>query len=230
MRTTRSFVVRFFRKVCVVEFFVKGAVLGFLIAAPVGPIGLLCIYRTLRAGWFTGLLTGFGAATADAAYASVAAFGIRAVAAAIGAVTIPLHVGGAVFLGWMGVHMLRSNADRHAAAGVLKPRAFAAFVSTVMLTLANPATIVSFIAVFAAAATRAPSVAGAVVIVAGVLCGSTAWWLVLSTVVALWRRALSARALRAIDAASAALLIGFAAYVLGCICYAEIYDSQSLHC
>ncbi|MGZ3529171.1 MAG: LysE family translocator [Vulcanimicrobiaceae bacterium] len=135
---------------CVIELFLKGAALGFLIAAPVGPIGLLCIARTLRAGWSAGFFSLLGAATADAAYAAVAACGLTALTGALTALSAPLHLGGALLLFVLGLTTLRAKAPNERA----NPNAHSvgtAYASTVLLTLLNPATILSFVAIFAAA-------------------------------------------------------------------------------
>lgn len=135
----------------------EGAVLGFLVAAPVGSIGLLCITRTLRAGWVVGFLSGLGAAVADAVYASIAAFGIRSVTVGIEELSWPLHLAGAAILGFIGARMLCSKRDPQAAPSALNVPALAALGSTLLLTLVNPSTMISFAAMGAAAMTRAPS-------------------------------------------------------------------------
>jgi threonine/homoserine/homoserine lactone efflux protein len=192
-----------------VHFILKGAVLGFLIAAPVGPIGLLCITRTLRDGWLTGFCSGLGAATADAAYASVAAFGIKAVIVTLAAVFIPLHVGGACLLCWLAARTIWSHAPIKATTECALS-ATAAFASTVLLTILNPATIVAFVAVFAVSlGSRVPSWTDAFSLVAGVFAGSASWWFLLSGSVALSRRRLGAQLADKIAVLSGSLLIAF---------------------
>ncbi len=194
------------------HFFVKGAVLGFLIAAPVGPIGVLCIVRTLRSGWVTGFASGLGAATADAFYAAVAAFGVKAVSGIISALTLPLHLAGAGFCVFLGTKILRAQSPR-----VPSPAdgmdVHTAYASTVLLTLLNPATILSFMAFFAAAMLHdAPKTSYAVLLVTGVLVGSGAWWLALATGVACTHRLAGETFLKTINLVSGLFLIGFGCY------------------
>src|SRR5688572_19674571 len=118
--------------------FIEALILGFSIAAPVGPIGLLCIRRTLADGRAIGLASGLGAATADAIYGLIAALGITAVTVALGAHQTPLRWIGAAYLMWMGVRVWRAPVARRetaAAAGGLAR----AWGSTFVLTITNPA-------------------------------------------------------------------------------------------
>lgn len=199
----------------------QGAGIGFAIAAPVGPIGLLCIRRTLRDGPLAGLATGLGAATADGLYGLVAAGGLGIAAWLLGHAAI-LGLVGAGLLAWLGVGSLRAflrkraGAPDAAAADTPAARASApvAFATTFALTMANPSTILSFVAVIAAlgaSTARAPGAAW--LLVAGVFAGSAAWWLILVGTVHAARRALPLRALRWIDLATAVVLLGTAAWV-----------------
>ncbi len=189
--------------------FLTGAVLGFLVAAPVGPIGLLCISRTIRAGWLAGFASGLGAATADCAYASLAAFGITAATRGAQSIAAPVHTIGAVLLLWMGIRELRAEPRGTMSPGAV-PAPFRAFAGTFGLTLLNPATILSFIAIFAAASLATPSPRVAVQIVAGVFVGSAFWWLILASVTARVRRVAGPAVLRRINIASGFCLIAFA--------------------
>jgi len=198
----------------------KSVFIGLSIAAPVGPIGLLCIERTLEHGRFVGLATGLGAAFADAAYGAVGALGLTAIMSLlIGARTVLALAGGA-FLVWLGVSTL-SKARRVARAGGVDARAGPlgpgrAFATTFVLTLSNPMTIVSFVAVFAslAGAVGTPVPGAPVLMVAGVFVGSAAWWLMLTAVVASARRRLSERVLATVRAASGVLIAGFGVWQL----------------
>jgi threonine/homoserine/homoserine lactone efflux protein len=190
--------------------FFRGLAIGFAVAAPVGPIGVLCIRRTLAGGMGFGFVSGLGAAAADALYAGIATFALALATAYVARITQPLHLIGGAFLLWLGVTTaLRAPAAAGAAAG---PRAYAgAFASTFALTAVNPATIVSFAAVVAGAAFGAqpPSGLGAVRLVAGVFAGSALWWLLLSAGVAMLRRGLPPAAMRAVNIVSGIVLAGF---------------------
>lgn len=169
------------------EFLAKGLVIGFAIAAPVGPIGVLCIRRTFAEGRAAGLATGLGAATADALYGAVAGFGLVALSSWLLEYQSALRLVGGLFLCALGIRTLLARPA--AAPAALGGRGLAgAWASSVVLTLANPATILSFAAVFAGAglaASRDDTQAAAMVL--GVFLGSAAWWLILSAAVARWR-------------------------------------------
>jgi threonine/homoserine/homoserine lactone efflux protein len=193
----------------------QAMLVGLAIAAPVGPIGLLVIQRTLNHGTAIGLATGLGAAVADAAYGAVGAFGVAAVIEGLDASRVPLALGGSAFLLWLAWRTWRS-VPAAAGAGTVAPggpKVWTSFGSTVLLTLANPATIVSFIAVFGTLANRDVPVSPWT-LVAGVLAGSALWWLMLSVVVGRWRSRFDARARRWVNRVSALMLAGFAVWQL----------------
>lgn len=179
-----------------IAFFLKGLILGFSIAAPVGPIGLLCIQRTLEGGRLLGLVTGLGAATADAAYGSVAGFSLTFVSRFLVNQQGWLGLVGGLFLIYLGVRILFSRPAEEAAPaqhnGLGK-----AYASTLFLTLTNPMTILSFTAVFAGLGIGAVrgDYYSAAFLVAGVFCGSALWWLLLSGGVGALREKVDARAL-----------------------------------
>ena len=189
--------------------FAQSLLIGFSIAAPVGPIGLLTIQRTLNHGAAAGLATGMGAAVADAAYGAVGAFGVTVLIQALTAARLPLAIGGAAFLLWMAWSIWRAPvAERAAQAGGGRDL-LRCFAGTFVLTLSNPATILSFIAVFGALAGRM-QVASPWTMIAGVLIGSALWWLLLATAVGRLRERFDARWRRRVNLASAAVLAGFA--------------------
>ncbi len=192
----------------------RGAILGFAIAAPVGPIGVLCIRRTLAEGRLRGFITGMGAATADAFYGGVAAFGLTAISTFLLDQRLWIHLIGAVLLIVLGVRTLLSQ-PAPLTTGEPLDRAgdhSRIYLGTLFLTLTNPTTILSFVAIFAGTglvgAHHAASVAMSLVL--GVFAGSALWWLTLSGVVNLVRHRLAPDALRWINRGSGAILIGFA--------------------
>lgn len=196
--------------------YVTGLVLGFSIAAPVGPIGVLCIRRTLAEGRLIGFVTGLGAATADAVYGAVAAFGLTAVSGALVAQQSAIRLIGGVFLAYLGIRTLLARPASRAVRAAMPGNPATAYASTVVLTLTNPATILSFAAIFAglglAAAGR--DYPGAALLVLGVFCGSALWWLLLSGVVGLLRARVTPEALRWVNVASGILLLGFGVLAL----------------
>jgi len=187
----------------------NGMIIGFSIAAPVGPIGLLCIRRSLAQGQLAGLLTGLGAATADACYGAVAAFGLTAVSAFLVRGALWLALLGGIFLCYLGVSTFISPVREDAAAD-RGPSLLTAYASTVLLTLSNPATILSFVAIFAGFGLGAQADFGAAAaMVAGVFLGSALWWLLLSGVSARLRTRMKPAWMVWINRASGTLLAAF---------------------
>lgn len=211
--------------------FVKSLWIGLAIAAPVGPIGLLVIQRTLRHGRVVGLVTGLGAAVADAVYGAIGAFGVTSLIQVLQAARVPLALAGGAFLLWLAWRTWRSALPAQAAAVAERPGLAGAFAGTFVLTLSNPATILSFIAVFgtlgatlgggAGGSTVAPMVPASPMtpwpMVAGVLLGSALWWLLLSAAVGALRSRFDARAMRVVNGVSALALAGFALWQWGAL-------------
>ena len=193
-----------------ITYFARGLAIGFAIAAPVGAIGLLCIRRTLADGRLAGFVSGMGAATADAIYGAVAALGLTAISSAIVAQQSVVRLVGGVFLCYLGVRIALSQPAMESRGGAVRGLA-AAFGSTLALTLTNPTTILSFAAVFAGLGlgTMAGDRGSAVLMVCGVFLGSALWWLLLSSVVGFFRRALTLERLRWVNRFSGAMLLGF---------------------
>lgn len=192
---------------------IRGLILGFSIAAPVGPIGLLCIRRTLAHGRAVGLATGLGAATADGLYGALGAFGVTALITALTGVQFWLRLGGALFLLYLGVRTMRERPAEREAATTARRGLLGAWASTFALTTSNPLTILSFMAMFAGVSAPAGS-AEAMLLVIGVFTGSALWWLTITTVVGWLRARFSTQHLRWVNLASGTVLIGFAATTL----------------
>lgn len=192
--------------------YLKALLLGLAVAAPVGPMALLCMRRTLARGWSLGFATGMGIATGDGLYALVAALGLAGVSHFVLANGRMLHLAAGLFLLYLGLRTFFAG-DADAAGGRAPDVAssWSTFATSVLLTLTNPPTIVMFAAAFAALAPRGGLVpATALVTVAGVFTGSALWWLFLTLAVAGARHAISAGVRRRIDQIS-----GFALAALG---------------
>jgi threonine/homoserine/homoserine lactone efflux protein len=192
----------------------RGLVIGFSLAAPVGPIGLLCIRRSLAEGRVVGLVTGLGAATADAAYGTVAAFGLTAVSGFLVAQRLWLGLLGGAFLCCLGVRtFISAPADR--AAKTRGDGLLSAYASTFILTLTNPMTIVSFVAIFAGLGVGASSdYLPATALVAGIFLGSALWWVLLSTGVASAGLRLTGGWMRVVDHVSGAMIFTFGLFAI----------------
>jgi len=196
------------------QLFCKGLVVGLSIAAPVGPIGLLCIRRTLAGGWPSGLASGLGAAKADAVYGCVAGLGLTAVSSFLVGQRFWLGLVGGLFLFWLGVRTFLSRTAAQAAE-IRGDGLAGAFLSTFALTLTNPLTILSFAAVFAGLGfVGGAGRGGAWTLVAGVFAGSSLWWLLLSSGVGLLRGQVGPAWMTGINRVSGLLLCACGAYAL----------------
>lgn len=190
------------------ESLLKGLVLGFSVAAPVGPIGLLCIQRTLMHGRLAGFLSGLGATTADALYGAVAAFGFTLLTDFLISQQRWLQLAGGLFLCYLGMKtLLAKPADREATAQ--GKGLWGMYLSTLFLTVTNPLTILSFAAMFAGlgVAASANSAGSAVQMVAGVFLGSALWWSLLSVGGGFLKKKISPAILRGVNILSGVLIV-----------------------
>jgi threonine/homoserine/homoserine lactone efflux protein len=172
-----------------IEYFLKGIIIGFSVAAPVGPIGVLCIRRTLSEGRLSGLLTGIGAAAADTLYGIIAGFGIVAITTALISVEFWMKLLGGLFLLYLGVTLFIAKPAENAAT-VRASGLLGNFFSTFFLTVTNPVTILSFLAIFAGLGlgkSGAANYIDSMALVIGVFIGSTLWWMTLSLGVGFFR-------------------------------------------
>ena len=196
----------------------RGLVLGFTIAAAVGPISLLCIRRTLAEGRKVGLASGLGVATADGTYGAIAAFGLTAVTDVLLDWRRALAVVGGLFLLWLAWRTLRSVPDAASVPGLEPPARRSglpgAYLSTLALTLTNPMTILSFAALFVGLGVTGGDVLGATLLTMGVFIGSASWWVVLVTVVGAFRSRITVRGLRWVNIVSGLLIGAFAIIAL----------------
>jgi len=187
----------------------KGFVVGCSIAAPVGPIGILCIRRSLAQGSAAGFISGLGAATADAFYAAVAGFGLTVLSRLFVLYAGPLHLAGGLLLLALGIRTAtaRGGTDHDVTA---PPKRLAAYGSTLVLTLTNPMTIFMFAAIFTSIApSNGPNATYAALLVLGTFCGSAAWWLALATAVGSFHRRIGAPLLTGINRLSGGIIAVF---------------------
>lgn len=198
-----------------VNYLFKGIIIGFSIAAPVGPIGVLCIRRTLADGRAAGLLSGLGAATADALYGCVAGFGMTLISSFLVSQQSWIRLVGGAFLCYLGIKTLISKPAQESAV-IKKKGLLGSYVSTFLLTLTNPMTILSFAAIFAGLglASVKNNYSSAAILVLGVFCGSAAWWLLLSGVVGIFREKFGFRAMLWVNRISGIIILGFGVFAL----------------
>jgi len=187
----------------------KSIVLGLSIAAPVGPIGILCIRRSIVEGRSAGLVCGLGAATADAVYGALGGFALTSLSVWLVSGRVWMTAGGSAFLLYLGVKTFRSSAPTPAVGS-----ATGAYFSTFLLTLANPLTILSFTAAFAGMGAAAVGYSGVVTMLAGVFAGSALWWLMLTALAGAARGRLTPTVFATINRVSGLILLGFGLYTL----------------
>lgn len=203
--------------------FLKGALIGFSIAAPVGPIGIICIRRTLARGMRYGFVSGLGAASADGCYGIIAAAGITSVSSLLISNASVLRLLGGLFLMYLGIKTLISGAEKmnlsaeRSSAGALA----AAFTSVFFLTLTNPMTIISFTAIFAGLGlgSLSNSLVGSAIIVGGVFSGSALWWLFLSFSFGMLKMGLTEKTMKWINRLSGSIILVFGVIATGAAFY-----------
>ncbi|MFN0032487.1 MAG: LysE family translocator [Flavobacteriales bacterium] len=191
------------------EYFIKGIVLGISVAAPVGPIGVLCIKRSLTEGRLSGLITGLGAATADTLYGAIAAFGISFITDFLIAQQFYIRIVGGALLMVMGLRLYLSKVKTDVE--MERGNLWHHFMSTMLLTITNPATIFFFIAAFAGLGlkTGPGNVGLSCMLVGGVAFGASLWWLSLSYIVGIWNNKIQITKLNGLNKISASVIIIF---------------------
>ncbi len=190
--------------------FIKGFVIGFSIAAPVGPIGILCIQRTLADGNVQGLVTGLGAATADAIYGLIAAFGLTFISNFLVDQSIWFRLIGGFFLCYLGIRAF-SKKPSEQSVSMNNSTALSAYSTTFFLTLANPMTILFFAGVFAGLGIVSKSIhyAEASLMVIGVFSGSAVWWVFLSGATGIFRNKINESKLALVNKISGVVILAF---------------------
>jgi len=167
--------------------FLRNVGIGFLVAAPVGPIGLLCIHRTFRHGWLAGLCAGLGAATADSLCGLIAGTGIKGIEIFLRHYIDLVQLIGSLIIIIIGVNIYRKRPTYRECPSI--HGYLSAYGSTLVLTLATPATILAFIAIFFTFKVfHAPGFHGIMLLWTGIFTGSLLWWLILITAVVLFDR------------------------------------------
>lgn len=200
--------------------FLQGLIIGFSIAAPVGPIGVLCIRRTLTEGRLSGFVSGLGAATADAVYGSIAGFGLTFISRFLIEQSQSLRLIGGGFLIYLGIRTFLARPKSISApdsSTLSNVNLTGNYLSTFILTLTNPLTILSFAAIFAGLGIGSTSTGGyssALILVIGVFLGSGAWWFLLSGIVGLVRHRFNPKMLIWVNWISGVIIIIFGVVAL----------------
>jgi threonine/homoserine/homoserine lactone efflux protein len=196
--------------------FLKGFVIGMIIAVPVGPIGLLCVNRTLSKGPLYGLVSGLGVATADAVSGGVVALGLTFVSSFLIAKMIWLRLIGGIFLCYLGVKIFATEPKPQSMIDKENKNLLAAYASTFLLTFSNPLTLLSFVAIYAGWGVEDLSTHRllAAILTLGIFCGSASWWVALSGGIPVLRVMFTHDGLRWVHRISGALIAGFGFIVL----------------
>lgn len=202
--------------------FLKGLAFGFLLAATVGPMWVLCFRRTLAQGALAGFVSGMGIAVADGLYGAVAAFGLTAISGFLLRHSFWIGLIGGIFLVYLGAKCLVAAPVESPAGGQERTSLAKAFLSTLGLTLANPPTILAFVAIFAGLGLAANAdYAAAALVVLGVFLGSACWWLLLAAGAGQLREKMTRLRgpglLRAVNVVSGVTILGFAVWQLAAI-------------
>ncbi len=176
-----------------VEFFLKGLLVGILVSAPMGPIGVLCVQKTVNKGKLLGFISGLGAATADTLYAMMAAFGVTYITNFLSDNQIAFQVVGIIVLLFLGFRMIFSNPIkqyRYYRTSSRKRNAIKDYISVFFLTISNPLTIIFFGAAYTMLGlfSDGESQNNNLLLVVGIFIGASLWWFMLTSVVNIFRK------------------------------------------
>ena len=201
-------------KFAILTFLIKGFLIGISVAAPIGVVGLLCINRTLMQGRLSGFISGLGTATAHGLYGCIAGFGLTFISDFLIDEQFYIRLIGGIFLYYLGVKTFIRQPKQKPLA--LEGRTLIkAYLSSFSIAIANPLTILSFVAVFAASGiAKTTNYSSSTALILGIFIGSTCWWLILSSSVSLLCRKLNAAALRLINRISGIMILFFGFTVL----------------
>jgi threonine/homoserine/homoserine lactone efflux protein len=204
-----------------------GFLIGVIVAAPIGPVNVICIRRTLAYGPINGFLSGLGAAIGDGIFAVIAAFGLTAAAQLIEGYSVPLKVIGGSMLIAFGIHIFNADVSALRDEDGLPVRdagsrsLIRAILSTFALTMTNPATMFGFAALFTGLGTFAggsdATFLGASITVAAVVAGSSAWWFMVTTVTGIFHQRITAQTMHRINEISGIVVAGFGLFVIGSV-------------
>ena len=199
---------------------IQGIIIGFSIAAPIGPIGIICMRRTLAGGTLAGFVSGLGAATADMLYGAVAAYGLTIISAFLISQSEWLRFGGGLFLVFLGAKTMLSSPKAENSPGpiqVSKRALIGNYFSTFVLTASNPLTILSFSAVFTGFGSRflhSQDFSAASLMVLGIFLGSACWWLLLTYLVSIFKNRITRSTMIWINRIAGILILAFGVVAL----------------
>ncbi len=204
----------------------KGLILGFSVAAPVGPIGILCINRTVKKGFRSGIISGLGAATADLMYGLIAALGLGVISNFLIEHKIWVQIIGAILLLQLSIITILADRKSNNSVNIGNKNYSKDYISTFALVVSNPVTILFFLAVFAnlglGNSSNSTTFSNSLLVL-GVFLGSSLWWLTLSSVTYKIKHKLNTRFLKRIDLFSGILLLAFCVGIVYNLLFSEIH-------
>jgi threonine/homoserine/homoserine lactone efflux protein len=198
-------------------FFIKGVIIGLIVALPLGPIGILCIQRTLSRGYLAGLFTGLGIAAADAVCGAVATFGVTVVSDIVASQQFWFRLIGGIVICGMGGRIYHQSDGKEISASTDQVSSLDNFFWAFILTVVNPALILSFFAIFATMglAWKNINLVSGLLLVSGVFSGSAVWWLLLSGAASRLRRRFTDSIIRKVNRISGIVIAAFGLFIAG---------------
>ena len=195
----------------VFEYIIKGIIVGIAVTAPVGPLGILCIQRTINRGFFSGLVTGIAAAFADILYAIIAGFGVSVIADFLEVNQLVIRIIGGIIVTSLGIRIYISNPAKQYRRQKTQKRTYISdFISGFLITITNPIVIIVFGAVFASLGLdKAESGKSVVITILGVFTGAVGWWFSLTILVNIFRDKINFRKLWWINKITGVLVVVF---------------------
>ena len=201
-----------------IEILIQGILIGILASIPLGPIGVLCVQRTLSRGRRAGFISGLGAATSDAVYASLAGFSLSFIVGFVEDKILYIQIIGVVILVFMGLRIYFTNpAVQLRKQNGVKTKLLQDFLSTFMFTIANPLVVFFFVTLFAAfgVVERSNTLISQIFLVVGVFVGAAFWWFLLTSIVNLFRSKINLRRLNLINRIAGATIVILAVVAFG---------------
>jgi threonine/homoserine/homoserine lactone efflux protein len=200
-----------------IPFFIKGFLIGFIVAAPLGPIGIISLQRTISNGYLSGLFSGLGISTADAIYSSIAAFGVTAISSLLITQQLWLRLIGGIIICGFGIRIYGQAGSQKVSESANHKSCLGAYFSALILTLVNPALIVSFTAIFASMGIVYASLNyfSTFLLVVGVFAGSAIWWVFLCGMASQLKMRFTESFIEKINHVSGIIIAGFGLVFVG---------------
>jgi threonine/homoserine/homoserine lactone efflux protein len=196
-------------------FFIKGFLIGLIVAAPLGPIGIISLQRTFSKGYLAGVFSGLGISTADAIYGAFAVFGVTAMSSFLLSQQLWLRIIGGMVICGFGIRIYSQAGYQKMAASANNKSCFGAYFSALVLTLVNPALIISFAAIFASLGITRTNHYASILLIVGVFSGSAIWWVFLSGVASRLQKRFTDSFVQKINQVSGFLIAGFGIIMVG---------------